>query len=138
MKKLATILFLIPIFAIGQVQPTEDWSFKTDKKLHSLVGGATSAGSFLFVLSKGGNAEDALVASFVIPSLLALGKEVIDTYNGSLADISYTIGSAIIVGGTMYIIKRRKNKKRAKKIKQRFDIDDNNFALNNPIFVNNK
>ena len=124
MKKFITILFMFSFLANAQrtLQPTESYAFTTDKQLHTLVGGVSSAGMFLFASSKGADEEEALIASCVFPSLLGLGKEWMDGYNFSLADWAYTSGSGIIVGFTMYGLKKWKNKRQAKKIKQRFDI----------------
>lgn len=123
MKKLITILFLLFSFwANAQIQSTEDWSFKPDKGLHALGGVVIAIPSYYLMYNATNDFEVSRNAAWMIPAFCALGKEFADGVQGkeiSLADMSYTIGSALI---TTFIITRIQ-KRRKRKWDAKFNIE---------------
>lgn len=118
MKKLITILFLIPFCLTAQ----EYWQFKTDKKLHALSGVVISIPSYYLMYNATNDHEVSRNAAWMFPAFAALGKEVFDGMQGkeiSFSDMSYTIGSALI---TSFVITRIR-KRRQKKWDKRFEIE---------------
>ncbi len=125
-KKLITILFLFAFTINAQIELSEDWSFKTDKKLHAISGVVIAIPSYYLMQNAGYDYKICRNAAWMFPTFATLGKEFMDGMQGkeiSLSDMSYTICSALI---TTFVITRI-YKRRQKKLRKRFDIS---FAPN--------
>jgi hypothetical protein len=118
MKKLIVLLLLISTIANAQMRTAEDYSFKTDKQLHSGAGIVISTGMFLLVNSKTKDPNLAFNAAWMTAATAGLLKEGSDMMSGkeiSTADFLYTSLSAV---GTALILRQItiiRNKKRAKR-----------------------
>jgi len=141
MKKTIIILFFIPLLLNAQ-ELSDDYSFKKDKFNHALFCNITSAGVFVGVYAKTGDAEVSLNASWMSGFFASLFKEMGDLAtkeNMSLSDITYgtasSVGTAFLFYSTVKLIEHRKEKKRMQKFKRKKKI--NGWALNNE-FLNNK
>lgn len=118
MKKLLTILFLFSFVLNAQ----ENWQFKQDKKLHAVSGVVIAVPSYYLMYDLTQDHKVSRNAAWMFPTFAALGKEVFDGMQGkeiSFADMSYTIGSAIITT----IIITRIQKRRQKKWREKFEIE---------------
>lgn len=120
MKKLVIILlFMFSFSLIAQ----ENWEFKSDKKLHALSGVVISIPSYYLMYNATNDHEVSRNAAWMFPAFAALGKEVFDGMQGkeiSFADMSYTIGSALITTFVITRIQKRIQKKWNKKFEIEF------------------
>lgn len=144
MKRSITILLLAFTLSLSaQVQLAEDWSFKKDKGLHTLVGGVGSAGVNLLVFKETRDiklARRAGIHAIVYASIAwemrggIIGKPI------SFADVTYGVGSAILFsyltswGINKILDKRHKN---LLTIEQSMVLEDPQWAIDNE-FLNNK
>ena len=142
MKKLILILFLIPSILNAQIELSEDYSFKKDKKIHTVTANVASAGIYLGVYFKTGDAGLAFRATWMSVtggSLLWEMKGMIQGKEISLGDISYGIGTALGTSALMYCGTKVLEKWKVKRTKKNsiqaiLESEDINFALENEIF----
>ena len=139
MKKLIIILFMFAFLAKAQIELSESYAFTTDKQLHTGVGAVEGVLVYWRVYNKTGDVAFAFCVSGLGINFLAGAKEIADMTMGkpmSLADILYAnIGWAIGAGATHFIIKGIE-KRKAKKIKQRFDISFLPILKDEPLIKN--
>ena len=92
-----------------------------DKQLHGAVGLFTAATtySFAYGITKG-NRKKSKIYAIVVPSLIGLGKELVDSKKGGtgfdLTDLAYTVGGAVVMTYTIDFLVGRKNKRKDKLI----------------------
>jgi len=149
MKKLIIILFMFSFVANGQKtvrtwQPSEDWSFQTDKKLHVYVAAGTSAAIFTttYLVTK----DEALAfrAGIIITAFPIIAWEGLGFMTGkeiSLADVSYGLGSAIVTSTLSYVVVKISRKVEAKRRLNRYmkefeQLQEDGWSLENK-FINN-
>ena len=106
----------------------ENWQFKPDKVKHTIVGAGLAIPSYLLMHNKVYDHKICRNAAWMFPAFIAMGKEFLDagelmtTGQGggfSFADISYTIGGAIITT----IIIDRIYKRRQRKLREKYNIE---------------
>lgn len=124
-----TIFFMFAFLANAQIELAHDYTFKEDKKLHVKVAAGISASVYTIAYLKTKEARGSFRAACMFPLLPIIGKEFFDVMGGgefSMSDIVYGEVSALFTSAAMYaitelteeIVKKRK----AKKIKQRFNV----------------
>lgn len=121
MKKLLLIL-LITSSTFAQ-QNESGWLFintetiPRDKQLHGAVGLFTAATtySFTYGITKG-NRKKSKIYAIVVPSLIGLGKELVDSKKGGsgfdLTDLGYTVGGAVLMTYTIDFLVGIKNRRK--------------------------
>lgn len=125
MKKLIIIAFLFTLTVNAQIQLAEDYSFKRDKQYHAIAGTVISATMFTIVYNKTGDVCLANRAGWMSACTAGFLKEFADGVMGKemmLGDMLYTTVFGIATSYTFKGIVRIRENKRAKKIKERFDI----------------
>jgi len=125
MKKLITILFLIPFLANAQIELSEDYSFTKDKKLHTYIASGGSALVYTGVYVKTKDAGLAFRAGIIIPAFPIIIWEGVRMFSGkeiSLGDMGYGLGSAFVTSGLMYIGTKLLEKRKQKKMDKLLDV----------------
>lgn len=141
MKKLILILFMLPIFATAQLEFSDNFAFAKDKKDHLKTASAIEALIYGFTYKKTKDARGSFRAACIFSQAPIWGKEVIDVLMGgefSFSDIVYGEAGVFFTGAVLYGATRLLEKRKAKKIKEKYDIVDNiHYSLDNPIFAGN-
>lgn len=142
MKELITILFMFSFILNAQIELSESYAFTKDKKWHTGVGVAEGSLVYSLVYNKTGDASAAFRTGFIGINFLSISKEIGDMIIGkpmSLADILYANIGWFIGSSITHLTIKGIEKRKAKKIKQGFDVSDNiHYSLDNPIFINNR